>query len=522
MWPVLHRSSRRAAALAVPFVTLALLVAACSSSSGESSSSPATTARASSGAGAATTVARPAGPAADLSEEITGGGGAPFLGAIGGVDLAQAGYVEHEYVAKGTATSYATDGPFPEDGRIALRPDQTADYRTRIVVRRPADPADFNGTVVVEWLNVSGGVDANPDYAFAAEELVRRGMAWVGVSAQLIGVEGGPVAVDPGIGGLADAVVGKGLKNIDPARYGSLSHPGDAFAYDIYTQVGRALRQTGGSDALGGLPVERVMAMGESQSAFALTTYVDGVQPLTNAYDGFLIHSRGGPSLPLGKPGEGVAIADAVTGGKPVRIRDDVTVPVLMVETETDLVSIIGYHPARQPDTDTIRLWEVAGTAHADASTLGPMADNIDCGVKINAGPQRFVVRSAVRHLDEWMRTGQVPPEAPRLQIDVVDGTPTVRRDADGNALGGIRTPQVDVPVATLSGDPGPSDKIICLLLGKTVPFTPERLAQLYPSRQAYTDAYAKATDAAIASQFVVAEDRDAIVADAQPSAIPG
>ena len=54
-------------------------------------------------------------------------------------------------------------------------PTATAPYRTRVLVRMPADPADFSGTVVLEWLNVSGGADANPEWAGIHEEVIRAG-----------------------------------------------------------------------------------------------------------------------------------------------------------------------------------------------------------------------------------------------------------------------------------------------------------------------------------------------------------
>ena len=44
---------------------------------------------------------------------------------------------------------------------------------------------------------------------------------------------------------------------------------------------------------------EHVVAVGESQSAFFLTTYVNAVDPLDRVYDGFLVHSRFGPAAPL-------------------------------------------------------------------------------------------------------------------------------------------------------------------------------------------------------------------------------
>ena len=85
----------------------------------------------------------------------------------------------------------------------------------------------------------------------------------------------------------------------------------------------------------------------------------------------------------------------------------------MIVQTETDLLPVLGYAEARQDDTDLIRLWEIAGTAHADASTLGPFASMVDCGVPINDGPQRFVLRAALRHLVAWAAGGEAPPEAP-------------------------------------------------------------------------------------------------------------
>jgi hypothetical protein len=463
-------------------------------------------------------VERPAGPAAELSGPLEGGAGISLAAATVGPDLDEAGWVEEEFTAAGTATSYRAVGDLPADGTYELEEDASADYTTRIVVRRPGDAADFNGTVVVEWLNVSGGLDANPDFSYMADELLREGYAWVGVSAQRIGVEGGPVAVSVDVaGGLA----GRGLRGMDPERYGDLRHPGDAFSYDIYTQVARALREPGEADALGGLEAERLLAVGESQSGFMLTTYANGVQPLTVAFDGFFVHSRGGAAAPLGKPDEGVDIAGTI-GGEPTQIRTDLDAPVLVLETETDVLSILGYHPARQPDSEHFRLWEVAGTAHADAHLLGPVADSLDCPKPINDGPHHFVVKAGLRGLDTWVRTGEAPPEAPRLEVDESGAEPAYVTDEHGNVEGGIRTPHVDVPVAVLSGETDPGASIVCLLLGSTTPFDEAKLADLYPSADEYVDAYTEAADAAIDAGFVLEDDREALLDDADPSVIPG
>jgi hypothetical protein len=499
------------AATAIACVAL-LGVAACSSSKSKGAESTA-------GSTAVTTAVtttqppRPAGPTANMAHEIVGGKGV-FMGEGTPMNLRQVGYVEHEYVAAGSATSYKLNGAITQNGRLSFAPDATAAYRTRVLVRRPADPKAFSGTVIVEWLNVSGGVDADPDWVSLREEFVRRGDAWVGVSAQQIGVTGGPVLVKVEVPGASDAA-GKGLKAIDPARYGSLEHPGDGFAFDIFTQVARAVRAGAG---MGGSQPLRLIAAGESQSAFALVTYYNGVQPLARAFDGFFVHSRGAGGLPLVAVGKSADIAGAI-GGTSMIFRTDQDAPVLDVQTETDVASILNSYAARQPDTNRFRLWEVAGTAHADQHLLGTNSKYIHCGVPINDGPMHLVAKAALRALTNWVESGTLPVIAPR--IDIPSGaTPQIRRNADGIALGGIRTPLVDVPVAALSGAPGPTPSTICLLLGSTKPFSAARLAQLYPSRAAYVRRYDADADATIKAGFVLPEDRAALLAFAEPARI--
>ena len=456
-------------------------------------------------AGAPTKTTPTPGPAAKL-EELTGGQGVRLLAAQPGPDLKASGYTEHEYKASGTATSYVPDKPLATDGAYYLKPDATAPYATRIIVRRPAEQADFNGTVVVEWLNVSSGADAAPDYTYLADELIRSGYAWVGVSAQRIGVEGGEVAVSTPLD--AESGAGKGLKALDPARYSSLSHPGDAFSCDMFTQASRAIRDTSSASPMKGLKVTDVLAAGESQSAFALTTYANGVQPLTHQFDGFLIHSRAGAAAPLGEAGSGVDVASTI-GGAPTTIRTDLEQPVMMVQTETDVLGILNYYPARQPDTDKIRLWEVAGTAHADTQQVGPASGQLGCLAPINNGQQIYVLRSALGHLDAWVKTGAAPPKAARLDTPSgPDGSPMFHLDANGNVTGGIRTPAVDAPMEVLSGLPVEGSSIVCILMGSTAPLPKARVTALYPAKGDYEAAYKAATDDAITAGFILPADR--------------
>lgn len=429
-------------------------------------------------------------------------GDSGLLAARPGPDLATAGYAETEHVATGTARSWAAD-ELPADGRWHLRERDEAAFATRVVLRAPTALEAFSGTLVVEWLNVSSGADAAPDWTYLAEEVVRCGHAWAGVSAQHVGVMGGASAV--GLGGPSGGLRAR-------PRYAALHHPGDAYAYGLYTEVATALVDHL-TATLG--PVTCLLAVGESQSAYALTTYANGVQPLTGRFDGFLVHSRGGAAMPLGEPGAGVDIGQ-FRHGAPVRIREDSDVPVVMVQTETDLTGRLAYLPARQPDTARVRLWEVAGTAHADKFQIGDFEDLLSCPRPVNRGQQAYVVRAALRHLETWVRGGPAAPTAPRLAVE--DGR--FRTDAHGNARGGVRTPVVDAPVEVLLGETEAGAPAICELFGSTLPLAPERIAALYDDAAAYLVAYERATDAAIADGFVLPEDREAVLAEARPGLV--
>ena len=452
---------------------------------------------------------------------VTGGKGATVLGP-GGFDLATVGYQQEEYFISGDATSYVADGALASDGNWTVSKGTTAPYTTRVVVRRPTDPARFNGTVFVEWLNVSGGLDASPDWTYAHVELIREGAAWVGVSAQQVGIVGGGNALGAALA----------LKNADPERYAALSHPGDDYSYDIYSQTGSAVWAEPGR-LLGDLKPERVLAIGESQSAFRLSTYVNAVAPTAGVYNGYLIHSRG-------------AVGAALTAGAqmpdPTLTRTDLDVPVLNFSSETDLVAKgLGYARARQPDTDRFRGWEVPGTAHADAYNLGigdgddgsgaadatlfaAMQDPpasvyggvITCGTPINTGPHTYVLRSAVRALDQWVRTGEAPPSMPQVEL-AADGS--IARDAQGLALGGIRTPQVDVPVAALSGV-GQTGSNFCGLFGTTVPFSTAQLQAAQSTHDQFVTAWTASLDAAVTTGAVQAPDASNLRTVVQQSSV--
>jgi hypothetical protein len=514
----------------VPALVLALVAVGACSSSDDDGDAAGTTTAAASGEGGTTTVTEAAPSPIEISSPPAEGGG---MNLPQPAAPAPDGYVVEERFVGGTARSYAAEGA-PVDGRWEATPGDEAAYRTRVVVRRPAEAEDFSGTVIVEWFNVSA-IEASPDWAFLSEEIVREGHAYVGLSAQAQGVEGGDTLLDVAIDPEAAAESGvdadvSGLVNIDPARYGTLAHPGDAFAYDIFAQVGRAAVDAA-DELLGGLPVTTVVGTGESQSAAFLSTYVNAVHPLDPVYDGFLIHSRGGGVAPIdgdliGARGGDNADAFIRSG---VRIRDDLDVPVFIFETETDL-TLLGYANARQPDTELVRTWEVAGLSHADAHFIraiigGPRDPSagslLGCTDPINTGPQHEVIQAALHHLVAWVGGGDPPPAGTPIELTDAE-EPTIARDERGIALGGVRHPLVDVPTVVLSGDPPGGGSIadvagggVCRLFGTTTALDQATLVQLHGDADAYLAAFAASADEAVDAGFLLRPDADALVAEA-------
>jgi hypothetical protein len=446
-----------------------------------------------------------------VSGPVTGGNGVPVLFGHTAFDLTSVGYTQSEFFLSGTANAYAPATALTTDGRWSVAPSDQAAYTTRIVVDRPTQPGHFNGTVVVEWLNVSGGVDASPDWMHLHDQLIRDGSAWIGVSAQAVGLHA-----------LTVAPLG------DPVRYATLSHPGDSFSYDLFTQAGQAIRDHGRT-ILDGLDPTHLVAVGESQSAGRLVTYINAVHPLACVYDGFLVHSRNVGGAPLAQ-----APQPDVATPTPSLIRDDLRVPVLVVNTETDVGGVL----ARQPDTRLFRLWEVAGTAHFDLYGLAIGATdtgerrsvaawfdsmrnpppqpspNFACDRPVNTGPATFVLRSAIVDLRRWVAFGTPPPKASRLETVSLQPV-QYALDANGNVKGGIRTPAVDAPVATLNGLG--NSPAFCGLFGTTVPLTADQLQALYGNHGRFAGAWIRATARAAKAGFIRPEDaRDLAIVGAE------
>jgi hypothetical protein len=430
-----------------------------------------------------------------LTGPVTGGRrGWPFSLPL--TDLASVGYVAEEFFLDGTAAAYEAE-PGTElavNGKWRVRHSRTAPFRTRVLVIRPRDEARFNGVVHVSWQNVTAGFELGTA-DFESEQLLG-GFAWVGVSAQRVGLYGFP-------GGEHFA-----LRGWDPERYGTLDHPGDDFSFDIYTQAARAI----GPAMLGGAEADKLVATGASQSAMRLRSYANAIQPIERMFDGLFSVLDFGRGAQLDTRDVDNETLQTMT--VPVQIRDDLGVPALVFNSETEAPWLF---PVRQRDTDTFRLWEVAGTSHSSGAWYQKALVPLLARDGITRAPGRAnrnvlsytpAYRAALRHFHTWLEGGPPPPPQARIEFESTD-PPTIRRDQNGNALGGIRLPDFVVPTGehrgSLAGDIHES------LPGSSRPFTAPELHKLYPDREAYLDQWQAALDCSLTGGSILPEDAPAM-----------
>jgi hypothetical protein len=503
--------TRRRIGLIAGAALLALVAVACTSDDKSANDSNATTSNnaAPTASAEATTTTLPAAPV-KVSGPVPNGKRPNAFGAAV-IDVGAYGYVEEEYFLEGEATAYepVAGTELGADGHWQLKPSRTAPFKTRILVERPKDPAKFSGNVIVSWMNVTAGFEING----VTPVSFRNGDVQVALSAQKVGLDGLP------------GQEANGLKGWDPERYGTLNHPGDDFSFDILTKAAQVVgpkRAAVSPDPLAGLKVERIFATGGSQSAIRLNSYMNGVQPLTHAFNGF---------LPIVSFGRAAAFDTRATGGdlaksmlpNVVKIRDDLDVPVLLVTTESETQSL---YPVRQPDTAKYRTWEIAGAAHAGGAGANadiarvfvrdglqiPKGLGADTGGAAGVQPNQVsyipVVNAAWRHLIKWATDGTLPPSLPL--IDYEGNPPTIKRDSTGNATGGIRVPELEAPIAEYRGSAGGSDELASLS-GSTKPYSAEKLKQLYPTREDYIKKWSDAVDRGVAAGYLLEIDAASI-----------
>lgn len=441
--------------------------------------------------------------------------GESFVTPFGTIADLEQTYVEDEYIVSGAATVYTYDDPPVRDEIIPLDPD--VPYTTRMIVRRPSDPADFNGVVVVEWWNSTATFDTAPVWDASADYFARTGTVYVGVT-------NSNTAIDFLVSGclllgalpLADC----------GTRYAALSIPENGQAYEMMSQIAHLLKSDEANNPLyPDFAPDLLFHAGQSQQGGSMVTYATAFH--FEANDGYFVQAAG-----LARPiNFGPACGEAGSPAYPActprlegdarLVRTDLPVPVIRAITETDMDSTIA-NDSRQSDTTRFRYYELTGAAHTvvhegvEAIPGLFLADF--CLEEINSlgdGPVfgSYLYNAMWRNMELQARWNVRMPTGKKM--DVVDGL--VVRDEFGNATGGLRLPQLDVPIATY----GPHNVVdptlppifqqlgglFCFLSGTVTPLPQETLDELYGSPHVYPFKISAATNALLWRRYLLAAD---------------
>ncbi|WP_428375000.1 alpha/beta hydrolase domain-containing protein [Lichenicoccus sp.] len=420
------------------------------------------------------------------------------------IDLGSRGYREDEYFLSGTANVYQyEDAADPSDTTVTVL--RRGPYTNRILVRRPTDPGRFSGNVIVELLNATNNYDLPVLWSYDHDYFLSRGDIWIGITSK-------PVTI-------------AGLKTFNPVRYAPLSwdNPNkdetaatcpvlqtvvggashateDGLLWDVLSQTGALVRSHDASNPLQQYRVRAVYAAGYSQSAIDLVAYIDAITPgISGAppFDGYLVGSGFGIQAPLDQ------CSPAPLAGDPRNVLRSRNAAIIATQSQTDYRDgRVAYRNDSDAADDRFRLYEAAGPSHvvveqttsaanatdthaAGGTTLVEDYATCQAGAMLSTFPGRYLLDASFAFLESWVTQGRIPPHASLIQSTGTAPALITLLDQNGNGLGGVRAPELDVPVATYTESTGASS-LNCGLSGQVIAFDKAKLQALYPSRVDY------------------------------------
>jgi hypothetical protein len=372
-----------------------------------------------------------------VTAEITGPGEpyASVQSLAPGYGLAKYKYVAKEYFISGTANGQP--------------------YKTRLVVRRPANTSAFSGLVMVEPMHPSGSA-----HMFEYTSIYT--------------MSSGHMAVEVVAGGLQQVI------DANKERYKDLQVAGPQ-TNEIIAQVGALVKSKTGPFA--GLAVRKMILAGTSATAGTLIQYLPAhmvyrTPDMQRIFDGFMPTSNGS------------------------QIRQ-IDVPMIHVPTMLEIDGQRGANLTTRPDGDApgdqYRVYEFPGMGHIDSRDSVRLQPN-PCKYPVSAFPLQAYMSVAMNYLYQWVDKGVAPPRADRIPKE----NNRMVLDENGNPKGGIRNVFVDVATvkyavpneaaATLPANPsayiargGPQAATqMCGLAAYQTEIPKEKLKQMYGSKQAY------------------------------------
>jgi hypothetical protein len=427
-------------------------------------------------------------------------------------------YEELEFFLKGKANIYGADEKdYPYIKKTGIP------YKNRIVLRRPRDMDVFSGRVYVDILNATQGYDI--------EDLWHRNYYWCMENGHgYVGITSKPICV-------------MSLKNYDWERYQSLdwsngektpqpavlrhaSIPGteEGLFWDMLGQLASLLRSKNTHNGFMGHPADYLYLTGQSQSGAYLNTYI-------HYFDPFLTDSSGNKLFDGYMNIVGAQIRRRICQDEPIEplrfyngaIRPTPT-PLISITSEGDVSLFKEYfqadilkNPITNSDTEDSkrRHYDIAGTPHTDIccpllssfeelkKTQRPVSDYSGNELSdLNDIPTEFYIVGLLEKLHLWAARGIPPATAEPFRQSPESSE--LLRDEHGNVLGGLRSPFLDVPIATYTGS-NPKDPEG--ISGKITYFSAQKVEQLYGSFDAYLEKFTKYTQMHIDEGWVTEKD---------------
>jgi Alpha/beta hydrolase domain len=408
-------------------------------------------------------------------------------------------YQAAEYLVSGRAAIY--NGLPTEPAKAAS---DGHPFSTRVVVRCPQQPDRFSGRVFLEPFNTSrNGLDAGIVWEQLEPLLAANGDAWLGVTVR--------------------AGAARELRRFDADRYDEVDLATNDLEWDVLRQVGTAFKE-GDVDLMpGSYRADHLYMAGYSQSGVDTATFAMAIHPLTRltdgtpVFDGYLPSAHSGSVTPLRS-------GDSVLPAFENRPLTAVAVPVLDVETQTDVEGFVadlgggvvyrsvgGAHVRRADSddrADRYRLYELAGAPH--------VGEDPDCPAS-SSFPTDAYVRAAAARLIRWAEEDVAPPRHPRIELAVAGDVSVAAVDEVGNALGGVRSPFVDLPLSTYKVHARSGG--LFMLTGDEIPLAGDTVMRRYRTLESYLEQFTAALDSTTAAGDLLLLDRDSLLSSQEAKA---
>jgi hypothetical protein len=443
-------------------------------------------------------------------------------------DLAAAGYVEEEYYLSGIAPAITAAGENLLD----------APYITRILVRKPANPAKFNGTVIIEPFSWFG--ERGAGWILTRDYLLRQGYAYVGYTLNI-----NQPAQDPKFPPLPDVEADDAtdpaslyrpvvnfefMRRFDYARYANLAtyydptrfQRGDApdpfvpQSQAIGAQLALMLKSNLAGGPMRGLDVARVYVNSWAVTAQVWMDYLDQGRhqqwrmpdgsPLIDAYmTGRMIFGEVG--------GEMIHV--------PRNMPSDAPFVTIYTQSEAMYEAMANRPLPADSDHPKLRYYEVMGTPHLRLADHGTehrehlaadvgKGDDPKCQTLYDE-PAEYIFSALLDGMDQWVRFGKAMPKAARAKR----AGAAIARDQKGqNMIGGVRPPWIIVPSASYMTE----QETQCGLIYDTkLPYSATKLRNLYGNYDNYQKQFEAAKIKAIQQGMLLPEDAAKLAPMATP-----